>query len=71
MINQIQRYTKTLELLGINPNEAVMIGDNVYVDIFLPKKLGIHAILLNRYKKSVECKQAEAVVSNLSQALEI
>ncbi|MCI4438685.1 hypothetical protein JHC27_02380 [archaeon] len=48
-----------------------MIGDNVYIDIFLPKKLGIHAILLNRYKKSVECKQAEAVVSNLSQALEI
>ncbi|NHV06175.1 MAG: HAD family hydrolase [Thaumarchaeota archaeon] len=64
-------YKKTLELLGINPNEAVMIGDNVYVDIFLPKKLGIHAILLNRCKKNVECEQAEAVVSNLSQALEI
>jgi FMN phosphatase YigB (HAD superfamily) len=63
-------YRKVLEILDVKPEEAVMIRDDVQVDILLPKRLGIHAILLNREKKSVKCPQADAVVNNLNEAVE-
>jgi len=63
-------YKKVLEILNVKPEEAVMIGDDVQVDILLPKRLGIHAILLNREKKSIECPQADAIVNNLNEAVE-
>lgn len=63
-------YRKTLELLSVKPEEAVMIGDDVQVDILLPKRWGIHAILLDREKKNIECLQADAIVNNLNEAVE-
>lgn len=63
-------YRKVLEILNARPKEAVMIGDDVPIDIILPKKLGINAILLNREGKNVECPQADAVISNLNKAVE-
>lgn len=63
-------YRKVLEILNVKLEEAVMIGDDVSVDIMLPKKLGINAILLNREEKDVECPQADTVVSNLNKAVE-
>jgi FMN phosphatase YigB (HAD superfamily) len=48
-----------------------MIGDDVPTDILLPKRLGINAILLDREGKSEECPQADAVVNNLNEAVEI
>jgi len=57
--------------LDVKSEEAVMIGDNVYLDVLLPKKLGMKAILLNRSRKYVECEHADAIVDNLNQALEI
>jgi HAD superfamily hydrolase (TIGR01549 family) len=63
-------YRKVLEILNVRPEEAVMIGDDVSIDIILPKKLGIHAILLSREGKDVECSHANAVVSNLNKAVE-
>lgn len=63
-------YRKVLEILNVKPEEAVMIGDYVKVDILLPKRLSINAILLDREKKNVECPQADAVVSNLNEAME-
>ena len=62
-------YKKILEILRMKPEEAVMIGDNVPIDIILPKKLGIKTILLNRSKKKIECKQADIIVNNLKQAI--
>jgi len=44
-------YRKILEILRVKPEEAVMIGDNIPIDIILPKKLGMKTILLNRSKK--------------------
>ena len=64
-------YRKVLEILKVKPNEAVMIGDNVQVDILLPKQLGIHGILLDRKGKNLKCQEANAVVNNLREALEI
>jgi len=63
-------YRKVLEILNVKPQEAVMIGDNVPIDIILPKKLGINAILLNRERKNVKCLHADAVVNSLNEAVE-
>jgi len=63
-------YRKVLEILNARPEEAVMIGDDMPIDIILPKKLGINAILLNREGKNVECSQADAVINNLNKAVE-
>ena len=63
-------YRKVLEILNARPEEAVMIGDDVPIDIILPKKLGINAILLSREGKNVECPQADAVINNLNKAVE-
>jgi HAD superfamily hydrolase (TIGR01549 family) len=64
-------YRKVLEVLNVKPEEAIMIGDDIPTDIFLPKRLGINAMLLDRERKSEECSQADAVVSNLNEAVEI
>lgn len=63
-------YRKVLEILNVKPEETVMIGDDVQVDILLPKRLGIHAILLDRDKKNIECPQADTIVKNLNDAVE-
>ena len=41
-------YERTLKLLNVRPAEAVMVGDNLDLDVILPKKLGMRAILLDR-----------------------
>lgn len=64
-------YRKVLEILKVKPDEAVMIGDNVQVDVLLPKQLGIHAILLDRKGQNLRCQAANAVVNDLREALEI
>lgn len=63
-------YRKVLEILNVKPEEAVMIGDDVPIDIILPKRLGINAILLSRERKNVECPQANAVINSLNEAVE-
>lgn len=63
-------YKKVLEILNVKPRGAVIIGDNPQIDIILPKRLGINAILLNRERRSVKCPQADAVVDNLNEAVE-
>jgi FMN phosphatase YigB (HAD superfamily) len=62
-------YRMVLKILKVKPKEAVMIGDNIPLDIILPKKLGMKAILLKREEKDVKCEQADAVVNDLNQAL--
>ena len=63
-------YRKVLEILKVEPEEAVMIGDDVSIDILLPKRLGMSAILLDREGKNVKCERADAVVNDLNQAIE-
>jgi FMN phosphatase YigB (HAD superfamily) len=64
-------YRKVLEILNVRSEEAVMIGDDVPIDIILPKKLGINAILLAREKKNVKCEQADAIVNDLETAINV
>lgn len=63
-------YKKVLEILNVKSEEAVMIGDDVKVDVLLPKRLGIHAILLDREKEDKKCPQAEYIVNDLNQAVD-
>ena len=63
-------YRKVLEILNVKPEEAVMVGDDVPIDIILPKRLGINAILLSRERKNVERPQADAVINSLNEAVE-
>ena len=62
-------YIKVLDVLNIKPEEAVVIG-NLQYDVLLPKKLGMHAILLDR--KGGKRKQASNVVAkDLREAIEV
>jgi len=64
-------YLKTLEALGVKAREAVMIGDDVGLDVLLPKRLGMRTILLDRNGQlSTSSLEADAVVGSLSEALE-
>ena len=63
-------YRRVLEILKVEPEEAVMMGDNVDIDVLLPRRLGINAILLDREKKNVECPAAATIVHNLRQGVE-
>jgi HAD superfamily hydrolase (TIGR01549 family) len=63
-------YRRVLEILKVKPDESVMIGDNVDIDVLLPKRLGINAILLDRERKKVECPAAAATVNNLREGVE-
>ncbi|RLF15370.1 MAG: hypothetical protein DRN06_06005 [Thermoprotei archaeon] len=62
-------YRRTLKILGVKAEEAVMVGDDVFLDVVLPKRLGMRAILLDRHDRGLSCDQADAVVSTLGQAL--
>jgi len=44
-------HKQTLEELETIPEQAVMIGDELLVDIKIPKELGMHTILLDRSNK--------------------
>jgi FMN phosphatase YigB (HAD superfamily) len=65
-------HRKTLKELDVIPSQTVMIGDELLVDVKIPKKLGMHTILLDR-KNSAETKPDEAddKASTLTEALTI
>jgi HAD superfamily hydrolase (TIGR01549 family) len=62
-------FKQTLEILNVRPSEAVMIGDDVPIDILIPKKLGVHTILLDRKRKISGNEFPDAVVDNLVEAI--
>ena len=62
-------YKKVLEILNVKPDEAIMIGDELPLDIQLPKKLGMHTLLLDREGKK-RGQLVDAFVYNLDEAME-
>ena len=63
-------HKQTLKRLGVIPKEAVMIGDELLVDIKMPKKLGMHTILLDRSNKiHRRPKEADARAHTLTEAI--
>lgn len=65
-------HRQTLRELDTIPEQAVMIGDELLVDIRIPKKLGMHTILLDRsneFKKKPH--EADKKAKTLSEAMTI
>jgi HAD superfamily hydrolase (TIGR01509 family) len=62
-------YLKVLEILGVKPCEAVMIGDEIPFDILLPKQLGINAILLDRGGRN-KAESIDVSVCDLSEVID-
>ncbi len=65
-------YLKTLEKLGVKPHQAVMVGDDLKLDVELPKKLGMKAILLDREGRYEwrDASKPDFIVNDLVQAVE-
>ncbi|RLE98148.1 MAG: hypothetical protein DRJ63_08110 [Thermoprotei archaeon] len=64
-------FTETLRLLGVRPEEAVMIGDSYRADIAGAKRLGIRGVLIDRrnqqyglFNKGLE---PDAVIESLNE----
>lgn len=66
-----QMHKQTLKKLGVLPQEAVMIGDELLVDIKIPRKLGIHTIQLDRSRKARKSSEADATARTLTEAVDI
>ena len=64
-------YQKVLEILEVKPQEAVMIGDNIQLDVLLPKRLGINSILLDREREIAESPLTDATINDLTEAVEV
>ncbi len=56
--------------MGVKPWEVIVIGDDEYVDVALPKKLGMKTIQVVRKPLSKK-GLADAYVDNLMDAVEI
>jgi HAD superfamily hydrolase (TIGR01549 family) len=65
-------YKKALRQLDAIPNRAVVIGDELLVDVKIPKKLGTHIILLDR-RNTMKSKPHEAddKAATLTEAMNI
>jgi HAD superfamily hydrolase (TIGR01549 family) len=65
-------HRKTLEELNVSPNQAVMIGDEVLVDIKIPKSLGMKTILLDRMNEiTKKPREADERTETLAEAVNI
>lgn len=64
-----EMHRQTLKRLGVLPKEAVMIGDELLVDIKIPRKLGMHTIQLDRTRKARKSSEADAIARTLTEAI--
>jgi len=62
-------YLRVLEALGVDPQEAIMIGDDLELDVLLPKRLGINTLMLNR-NRDTKRQSVDAFVYDLDEAME-
>jgi len=62
-------YLRVLEALDVDPQEAIMIGDDLELDILLPKRLGINTLMLNR-NRDTKRRSVDAFVYDLDEAME-
>lgn len=66
-------YLKTLEALDVDASEAVMVGDEMELDVRLPKSLGMKAILLDRagqFSAQRSGMEADSIVRSLNEAID-
>ncbi len=68
-------YVKTLEALDVKPEQAVMIGDDVDLDVLMPKNLGMKTIFLDRTGTNADrnhgVNAADFTAKNLVEAVDL
>lgn len=64
-------YRTIIERFEVSPQEAIVVGDDIDLDILIPRKLGMKTILLNRSGESKDTPEPDAIVSNLDEAVEV
>jgi HAD superfamily hydrolase (TIGR01549 family) len=63
-------YTKAMEDLDVRASETLMVGDELELDVVLPKRLGMSALLLDRKRKyGASVTQPDGVVRDLVEAV--
>ena len=62
-------HRKVLQVSWIKPHKAVVIGDDMQLDVLLPRQLGINAILLD-IRGGNEEVSVDALACNLNEAVE-
>jgi len=62
-------YMRLLEILNVEPSEAIVVGDNLELDVLIPGRLGIGSIFLNRQGRK-EGSSVDASVYDLNEAME-
>lgn len=62
-------YLKVLDIPEVRPDETVMIGDDMQLDVLLPRRLGINTILLDRNGTNRD-EKVNASARNLNEAIE-
>jgi len=63
-------FTAVLDKFRIQPQQAMMVGDDVKTDIEPAKRLGLMTVLLCRKGKG-ECKTADRIISSLNELLDL
>lgn len=65
-------HKKTLKELNVTPDQAIMVGDELLVDIKIPKRLGMHTILLDRSNEIKEKPlEADAKERTLDESMSV
>jgi len=64
-------YLHALKELGSKPEQAVIIGDEPLVDIYIPHRLGLKTVLLNRNGDLPEIREADGIVRDLREGAEL
>jgi putative hydrolase of the HAD superfamily len=67
--SNLKMCRKVLEILGVKPEEAIMIGDDMRLDILFPSHLGINTMLWDREGKN-RGQSVDAFVYSLNEAME-
>lgn len=56
---KVATYNRIIRNVGVDKSQVVIIGDNLFDDLFSARQLGVKCFLINRYKsrlKSLVCK---------------
>lgn len=60
-------YTNTLTALGVEPGEAMMVGDEELTDVAVPRSIGMQAFLLKRATLAKGKRQGDGTVKTLDE----
>jgi len=63
-------YETVLKKLGVQPNEALMVGDDPKTDVIPAKKMGMKTVMLCREEKKM-IEEADHVIASLTELLNI